>query len=530
MNADTNPTHGSSLNRRSAMRTLGGLCGAGFLSSLGILGQSAGTRAAGAGAAGVEKKRPNVLLIMSDDHAAYVSGTYGNPKARTPNIDRLARTGVRFNNAFVNCPMCTPSRQSLITGRLPHSIQVTQLRTALQDEALTLAEVLKQEGYKTASFGKMHFNSNLMHGFDRRLDHKEHRASLKDNPPRPLPPDQDVLPAWRPFRDPAEIWLNGSYRPYGAYGKDMAGTWFARKAQEYLREQRDDPFFLIVSFYEPHSPFRFPIEYGRAFDPSSFGVPEVLSQDEWQIPEIFRDLTDEQKQGIIASYYTSTEYMDHNVGRVLDTLDDTGLRENTLVIYLGDHGYSLGHHGRFEKHTHFEESVRAPLIARLPGKNRLDTDVDALVEFIDIFPTVVESCGAELPENVEGRSLLPLLEGRTVDGREAVFSEYYDNEEAMVRTKRYKFIYSTGKRERQDGYKTGLSLSGRTRILYDLQTDPRETTNLATDQAYADTIAELETEMLRRFTETHPAAKEIPSGLTREDALEYFLTYREENP
>ena len=344
------------MDRRELIRDLGGLLGAGLLAAAGAPVANAASN-----------KRPNILLIMSDDHAAYVSGTYGNRKARTPNIDRFARTGVRFNNAFVNCPMCTPSRQSLITGRLPHSIHVTQLRTALSDDTATLAEVLKAQGYDTAAFGKMHFNSSLMHGFDRRLDHKEHRESLKETPPRPLPPDTDVLPVWKPFRDPAEIWLNGMYDPFGAYDRDMAGTWFARQAQEYLRQERENPFFLVVSFYEPHSPFRFPVEYRDSFDPATFEVPEVLPQDEWQIPEIFRNLTEEQKQGITASYYTSTAYMDHNVGRVLDALDDAGLSDNTLVIYLGDHGYCLGHHGRFEKHTHFEEAVHAPLVMRLPN-------------------------------------------------------------------------------------------------------------------------------------------------------------------
>ncbi len=360
---------------------------------------------------------------------------------------------------------------------------------------------------------------------------QHHRAELKARGARALPPDIEILPPWKPFRDPAEVWLNGMVAPYGAYDTDMAGTWFARQAQQYLRERQDsdEPFFLITSFYEPHSPFRFPIEYRNAFEPSAFEIPPVHPQDEWQVPEEFRDLTEEQKQKITASYYTSTEYMDRNVGRVLDTLDETGLSENTLVIYLGDHGYSLGHHGRFEKHAHFEESVRAPLVMRLPTHNRFDVQTDALVEFIDVFPTVVEFCGAPIPDQAEGISLLPLLEGTTEKHREFAFSEYYYSEEAMIRTDRHKLIYTTGKRERDDGYKTGLPLPGRKRILYDLKNDPNETTNLAARREYKRLLAQLEREMLLRFEASHPAASDIPSGLDLEDALDYYLTYREEN-
>ncbi len=473
-------------------------------------------------------ERPNVLMIVSDDHAAYVCGAYGNPQARTPNLDRLARAGVTFTHAFVNCPMCTPSRQSFLTGRLPHAIGVTQLTTALPEEPVTLAEALKEQGYATAAIGKMHFNSGRKHGFDLRLDLGDHQNFLKQHPPRPAPPGLEVLPVWKPFQDPARIWLNGMYVPYGAFDADYPGTWFARQGQKFLREHTQTPFFLMVSFYEPHSPFRFPIEYRGRFDPVSFEVPQPGPEDDGQIPEIFRGLTDEEKRNIIAAYYTSTEYMDHNVGRILDTLEETGLGENTLVIYIGDNGYSLGHHGRFEKHTMFEEAVRAPLIVRLPGQERFDQKEDALVEFIDLFPTVMDFCGGTPPREVEGRSLMPLLKGETDPGRESVFSEYYDNEEAMIRTRRYKFIYSTGKRERQDGYKTGFPPSGRTRKLYDLQNDPHEMQNLASHEKCQDLVIQFETEMRRRLEASHPLASQIPPGLPVEDALDYYLTWRQE--
>jgi choline-sulfatase len=465
---------------------------------------------------------------MGDDHAAYVYGAYGNPKAETPNLDRLARTAVRFTRAYVNCPMCTPSRQSLLTGRLPHSVGVTQLTTPLGDEPVTLADLLKENGYATAAIGKMHFNSDRKHGFDLLLDHAQHREHLKRNPPKPVPEDIEVLPDWRPFKDHARVWLNGMYVPYGAYDKDMAGTWFAEKAAEYLKTEREEPFFLIASFYEPHSPFRFPIEFADRFHPGAFEVPPVGPEDDWQIPEIYRDLTDDEKRRIAAAYYTSTAFMDKNAGIVLDALKESGHAEDTFVIYLGDHGYDLGHHGRFEKHCFYEQSVRAPLVMRLPGTTGNDVETDALVEFIDLFPTVAEVCGVERPDEVEGRSLLPFLEGETDTHRESVFSEYTENEEAMVRTERYKYIYTSGLRERQDGYATGRPLPGRTRILFDLEKDPAEMCNKASDPEYAEVVAQLEKEMLGRFKETYPTESETPpAGLSGPDLLDWYLIPRD---
>ena len=172
----------------------------------------------------------------------------------------------------------------------------------------------------------------------------------------------------------------------------------------------------------------------------------------------------------------------------------------------------------------FEEAARAP--HRPPPRARaIRPKEDALVEFIDLFPTVMDFCGGTRPAS-GGRSLLPLL--KTDPGRESVFSEYYDNEEAMIRTRRYKFIYSTGKRERQDGYKTGFPPSGRTRKLYDLQNDPHEMQNLASHEKCQDLVIQFETEMRRRLEASHPLASQIPPGLPVEDALDYYLTWRQE--
>src|SRR5262245_7162114 len=271
-------------------------------------------------ASAADKARPNVLWICADDHAPYVCGAYGNKVVRTPHLDRLAAAGMRFDQAYCNSPVCTASRQSFLTGRYPRTLGVTQLRTPLPATENTLAKMLKQHGYATAAIGKMHFNSNLKHGFDVRLDLPEHRAWLKQRGAKALPAGAAVLPPWRPFKDPARVWLNSGCLPYGAADEDMAGTWFARRAVEYLEQNRRRPFFLVVSFTEPHSPFHFPVEFRGRHRPENFTVPKVGPEDDWQIPAVFRDLTEPEKQGITAAYYTSVEFLDRNVGVVLDAL------------------------------------------------------------------------------------------------------------------------------------------------------------------------------------------------------------------
>lgn len=459
-----------------------------------------------------QPNRPNVLIIAADDHAPYVMGAYGNEKARTPNLDRLASQGVRFDRAYCNTPVCTASRQSLLTGRYPRTIGVTQLRTPLPEEETTLAELLNAEGYRTAAIGKMHFNSNLRHGFDVRLDRGHHRRWLDARGAAPAPEGIEVLPQWKPFRDHARVWLNAFYRPFGAVDADMAGTYFARKASEFLQNRSEKPFFLMVSFYEPHSPFHFPVEYAGKYDPESFDVPPVHDADRWQIPAIFEDLTKEEKQGIIASYYTSVEYLDSNVGRVLGALEASGHADNTLVIYLGDHGYFLGQHGRFEKHAMFEPAVRAPLVVRYPDTVPENTATGALVEFVDLVPTILDFCDVPTPDDVQGRSFRPLLTGPRDEHREHVVVEYSENEEAMIRTDRWKLIYITGNRERQDGYLTSKPIPKRNVLLYDLKNDPDELRNLAHDPDHRDRVDELLAKLADHMVKTSRMPELIPES------------------
>jgi choline-sulfatase len=467
------------------------------------------------------ERRPNVLWICADDHAPYVCGAYGNKVVRTPNLDRLAAGGMRFDRAYSNAPVCTASRQSFLTGRYPRTLGVTQLSTALPDGTPTLATTLRAAGFDTAAIGKMHFNSALKHGFDLRIDLPDHARYLKKRGRRALPAGVAVQPAWRPFRDPASVWLNSDCRPFGAVDADMAGTFLAGQAAEYLRKGRKKPFFLMVSFYEPHSPFRFPVEYRGRHKPERFAVPKVGPEDDAQIPAVFRGLTARQKQGIIAAYYTSVEFMDKNVGLVLDALAKSGRRKDTLVVYTGDHGYMLGQHGRFEKHCCYEPAARAPLLVRWPGRVKGGQSTTALVEFVDIAPTLLQACRVAVPKGVQGKSLLPLLEGKAKKGREHVIVEYAENEEGMIRTERWKLVYCTGKRKRQDGYATGRPLPGRTVRLYDMEKDPDEMTNLAGKPAHAARVKAL----TRLLAEHMKRTARQPELLPRTDDVHVLLAH-----
>lgn len=460
-------------------------------------------------------RRPNILWICADDLSCQMIGAYGAKGVATPNIDRLANQGARFDRAYCNSPVCTASRGSFLTGRYPRSVGVTLLKTPLPERETTLAELLVAEGYTTAAFGKMHFNSKLKHGFEARLDLEDHAAWLRGRQLSPLPPGLEVQPKWRPFVDPARVWLNAAAKPIGRHDAEMASSWLVDNAAKFLSTPREKPFFLMFSFYEPHSPFWFPVEDAGRHRADEYPSPAPLPRDLREVPKIFRDLTDQDKRGIVAAYATSVEFLDRSIGRLLDALEKSPAAKNTVVALIGDHGYMLGQHGRFEKHCFYEPAVRAPLLIRLPG-HKANPTTTALVEFVDLAPTLLELAGARVPRDMQGRSLGPLLNGGASRHREWVISEYAENEEAMIRDERFKLVYCTGKRERQDGYTTGESLKRRQIRLFDLQADPQETVDLAGRPEHADRVRLMLGRLADHVRRTAPDSAGLP---TTDDAM-----------
>jgi arylsulfatase A-like enzyme len=470
--------------------------------------------------------RPNLLVIVADDHAAWTLGADGDPRRATPNLDALAQQGTFFPRAYCNSPVCTPSRQSLITGRLPHAVGVTQLATRLSDQALTLGEWLRDLDYRTAAIGKMHFNGPSAHGFDLRIDTAEWERSLRERRPR----GGDQRRPWRPILDPAREWLNADARAVGLPADSMQSTFFVDRAIEFLKEKRTRPFAMIVSFYEPHSPFHFPDGWAKRFRPGQFPAFPISEQDRRQQPEIFATLGDQDVRGIQAGYFTSLSFVDSRIGRLIEAVDQMGLAASTLVVYVGDNGYMLGQHGRFEKHCFYEQAVRIPMIMRWPGHIERGRRVVELVEMVDVMPTVLHLMNLPVPPDLQGVDLVPLLERKPgARGHDVVFSEYLENEEAMVRSARYKLIVCTGRRLREDGYRTAepWRLPGPYERLYDMVTDPEETTDLSRDPAHVSVRGDLLERMYERMTATREGLLPIPSGLSRMEAIHWCLVPRD---
>jgi choline-sulfatase len=403
---------------------------------------------------------------------------------------------------------------------------VTQLSSRLPDDAVTLGDWLSGLGYLTAAFGKMHFNGPSRHGFARRLDNADWRAWLKDHPPD----GGDHQRPWRPFNDPSALWLNAGAQDAGLPEASMETTYYADRAIEFLKERRDDarPFALVVSFYDPHSPFRFPRGDQGRYRPEQFPVPPVSDLDRREQPQVFRSLTPSDVQGIQAAYYTSLAFVDRQAGRIVAALDALGLDRDTLVVYVGDNGYMLGQHGRFEKHCFYEPAVRIPLLMRWPGQLPADRAVHEMVEMVDVLPTVLDLLHLPHPTDLHGRSLVALGQGHEgARGRDVVFSEYLENEEAMVRSERYKLIAGTGRRERQDGYTPGRPLPNAYERLYDVQSDPGETTDLSGRLDLAPVRTELRRRLYLRLISTRLGLEPLPARLTQLQAIHWCLIPRD---
>jgi choline-sulfatase len=392
-----------------------------------------------------------------------------------------------------------------------------------------LAKTLAGNGFSTAVIGKMHFNrpgEPGLHGFQTTWteDVVQKKWLNAVGPAKPFDGIR-TKPAWHPFQDPARIWLNSEKLPFPRTQEQMKSTWVAAQASRYLEEHKDDRFALWVSFQEPHSPFDFPVEWRDKFRPGDFPIPRVSPEDYGQIPVIFRDLSPAEKQGIIAAYYTSVNFLDPNVGVVLDKLRQLNLENDTLVVYMADHGYSLGQHGRFEKHCTYDPALRVPLMIRYPGRVARKV-VHDLTESVDVAPSILDLLGAHPLAIQHGQSLRPYLEGRAPQRpRTSIVSEYLENEEACVRTDRWKYSHCSGKRERTDGYKTDQPTPGRTIRLYDLKSDRDEFTNVAA--RHPEVVSELSKRLLERFRSTHPEALSEPPNLAVADAIEWYLRPRD---
>jgi len=472
----------------------------------------------------------NVVFILGDDHTAGVVGCYGNDIIRTPNIDKMAENGIFFTSAYANAPVCSASRQSLITGKYPHATGVTLLRTPFDDERnLTIAEYLRDKyNFKTALIGKSHFNNNLHHGFDYMITHKDYYDYLESNPPLPVPDSVKTRPPWRPFRDDASIWLNAEGLPEKRYEGDDLSSFVTKKAIEFLRNNSDERFCLWIGYEEPHSPFNFPYGFEADYDPNILSLPGGSPEDDRWIPAIFRNLTSDERRGIIRSYYKSVEYLDKKVGEVYDAIEDLGLSKETLVVYLGDQGYLLNDHKRFEKHTMWEPALRSPFIIATGGRFGKGREIPVMLEFVDVIPTITDLLGCSVMESAQGKSLVDVISGKNTLHKKYIISEFFEDNKVMIRSEdNYKYIYTTGLRDLGQGYETGYGPSGVTERLYDLNKDPGEMHNVFGEPEYESKTKELKEALLNKFMLTHPMVDSLPDGFNILEKFAFFTVPRD---
>ena len=377
---------------------------------------------------------PNVLFIAVDDLNNHL-GCYGNPIVQSPNIDKLAASGVRFDRAYCQFPLCSPSRVSLMTGLRPDTTKIYDLQKDFRQatnipHVVTMPQLLMSNGWSSARVGKMfHYGvpgqigtpglddplswQLAIYPAGRDRDEEDKVINLnrgQDNP--------DRAPNRIPNRPKPTNQLGAALAWHESEGEDdeFTDALVAHEAIRLLEESKDHPFFLGVGFYRPHVPWIVPKKYFDMYPLEKISLPFNPPNDRDDIPppalwvkKWNYGRTDEEVRGAIRAYYASVTYVDKQIGRVLDALDRLGLRDNTLVILWGDHGWHLGEHGMWQKQSLFEESARVPFIIRAPGAKGNGRASSRIVESLDVYPTVAEFCGVKPPKNLAGKSLLPLL-------------------------------------------------------------------------------------------------------------------------
>lgn len=469
--------------------------------------------------------RPNVLLICVDDLKPLL-GCYGGQRIQSPNIDRLAKRGVLFERAYCNQAVCAPSRNALMTGVRPTSMGIydlgTNFRRALPD-AVTLSQYFMQHGYRAEALGKIF---HVGHG------NVEDPASWSV-PHWKAKPIAYLLPESRANQgltreealfanetvDIAKLPRGAAYEsadvPDNAYPDGKLADEAIRRLES-AKARSNEPFFLAVGFVKPHLPFCAPKKYWDLYDRSSFKVPALrtapigaprYAPTTWGELRQYSDMpaqgpvTDAQAAALIHGYHAATSFMDAQLGRVMEALDRLQLSTNTIVVLWGDHGWHLGDHGWWCKHSNYEEATRIPLIVVAPGVTRPGARVArSFAETVDLYPTLAELAGLpspQVPQGIEGRSLVPVLRNPKGKGADHVFHTYPRGERIgrAVRTERYRLV---------EWKIPGAAADAAEFELYDYKADPQETRNLAADQPKI--VAKLR-KLLSELPEARPQIK-----------------------
>lgn len=440
--------------------------------------------------------RLNVLFLIADDLNCDLQ-CYGHPLVKTPHIDALAKRGVRFEQAYCQFPLCSPSRSSFLTGRRPNATQIhtnpggarfsTQYRPTphFRDfipDTVTLPELFKNNGYFAARVGKLyHYGVPGQIGTSGLDDEKSWNYV--------------VNPAGRDKAEENQIFTltpgsyGGTLSWLAAEGADFEQTdgLAATAAESLLAEHKDKPFFLAVGFYRPHTPYVAPKSYFGGYPTANITLPALSDDDRQRVPPLAyasakkeqETMSDDLRREAMRAYWASITFMDQQVGRVVAALDRLGLADKTVIVMTSDHGYHMYQHGLWQKMSLFENSARVPLIIAAPGAAGNGRSTQSLAELVDLYPTLADLCGLQTPEYLDGASLRPVLQDPQAAVKQAAFTQLRRGkvDGYSVRTPRWRFTsWDAGMQGEQ---------------LYDLQADPRESRNLINDPTRKDTIADL---------------------------------------
>ena len=466
--------------------------------------------------------RPNILFIMSDDHAAHAMSCYGSRINTTPQIDRIAEGGMRFNNCFCTNSLCTPSRASILTGTYSHVNGTTTIPIGLDNRLQTFPKLLRASGYQTAVFGKWHLGDGARHdptGFD----------------------DWAILPGQGYYHNPTFRFPG----PDGPQRRTVPGyvtDLITDMSLDWLRRRdRDRPFCLLCHHKAPHAPWYSDEKHAGMYLNETIPEPETLQDDyanralaaeravmrvgvhmdrkhvHCEMPDNMPepDLRRWAYQRYIKNYLRVVASIDDNVGRLLDYLRDEGREENTLVIYTSDQGFFLGDHGWYDKRFMYEESIRMPMVLRYPAEVAPGSTCDDIVLNVDFASLFCDLAGLDVPPDMQGRSFRPLWQAPPPeDWRQSMYYRYWENAGGHnvgahygVRTRRYKLVhyyYNGCGQEGADGdaFPWGPQMPSVKGLdpeweLFDLEDDPHELHNVYGDSAYAPVVAELTAELAR---------------------------------
>jgi uncharacterized sulfatase len=446
----------------------------------------------GLAACAADAPKKNVLFIAVDDLNCRI-GAYGDPVAKTPNIDRLANRGVMFRNAYCQYPLCNPSRASLMTGLRPDTTGVYDLEVDFRrdhPDVVTLPQLFRNNGYFAARVGKMyHYGVPRQIGTDGKDDPKSW--------------DYKFNPIGRDKTEEKTIHLlhNGGYTNTIGFAmawldmdgpdEDQTDAKGVTETIRLLEQYKDKPFFIGMGFFRPHTPWVAPKKYFDLYPPESIKLPKRDAESEKALPEVARKirpdnygLSEKDLKDCVRGYYASVSFVDAQVGRLTEALERLGLAQNTVIVFWSDHGFLLGEHGQWMKQLLFDPSPRTPLIIYDPSARGNGRACDRPVELLSVYPTVADCVGLAKPAHLEGASLRPLLE----DPASAAWDHAAYSQVTRVRNRKQLMGYSVHTEQYRytewDGGRAGVEL-------YDHKADPDEFHNLANDPARQGTVGEM---------------------------------------